>query len=174
MFSTRSRPPQVAPPGDRWIRDRRPPIEPQPVPPVEPRIPQPGDIGPEPGLPAPPDVWFRSRNPGADSAAATATGASAASNGSRPGRGSPRWSTNFTIGFQPPASGSRDLASSLSARITQSGGMQTRSPIAVSVEGGTATLRGVVATPRDRELAGHLVRFEPGIWQVNNELTIAR
>jgi osmotically-inducible protein OsmY len=45
-------------------------------------------------------------------------------------------------------------------------------PMEVSVQGATATLRGVVASARDREMAELLVRFEPGISTVRNELTV--
>jgi hypothetical protein len=48
-----------------------------------------------------------------------------------------------------------------------------RSPLAVSIEHETAILRGVVASPYDRTLAGHLARFEPGVRNVKNELTVA-
>jgi len=48
-----------------------------------------------------------------------------------------------------------------------------RSPVDVSIRNQTAVLRGVVATEHDRTLAGHLARFEPGVRQVNNELTVA-
>jgi hypothetical protein len=44
--------------------------------------------------------------------------------------------------------------------------------ISVSVKGTTAILRGEVASIRDRRLAGLLVLFEPGIGQVQNELTV--
>jgi osmotically-inducible protein OsmY len=48
-----------------------------------------------------------------------------------------------------------------------------RSRLAVSIEHETAILRGVVASPYDRTLAGHLARFEPGVRNVKNELTVA-
>lgn len=47
-----------------------------------------------------------------------------------------------------------------------------RSPLEVTIRQGTAILRGVVASPRDRLLAGHLARFEPGVREVENELTV--
>jgi len=48
-----------------------------------------------------------------------------------------------------------------------------RSPLEVTIRQETAILRGVVASPRDRLLAGHLARFEPGVREVKNELTVA-
>ncbi len=47
-------------------------------------------------------------------------------------------------------------------------------PMEVSVQGGTAILRGVVATPHDRALAEQLVLLEPGIVRVANELEVNR
>lgn len=46
-------------------------------------------------------------------------------------------------------------------------------PLEVSLVGRTAVLRGAVASERDRELAEALVRFEPGISDVQNDLRIA-
>jgi hypothetical protein len=43
----------------------------------------------------------------------------------------------------------------------------------VSLVGRTAVLRGAVATERDRALAEALVRFEPGISDVQNDLRVA-
>jgi len=48
-----------------------------------------------------------------------------------------------------------------------------RSPLEVSIQHETAILRGTVATEHDRILAGHLARFEPGVRNVKNELTVA-
>lgn len=50
--------------------------------------------------------------------------------------------------------------------------LNLRSPIAVSVEDGTATLRGTVASAHDREMAELMMRFEPGISSVKNELEV--
>lgn len=49
----------------------------------------------------------------------------------------------------------------------------SRGPLTVELQDRTATLRGVVATAHDRELAEQLTLLEPGISQVKNELTIA-
>ena len=42
----------------------------------------------------------------------------------------------------------------------------------VLVAGRTATLRGAVASERQRELAEIVARFSPGIFQIQNELTV--
>ena len=43
----------------------------------------------------------------------------------------------------------------------------------VSVADGVATLRGTVASERDRRMAELLLSFEPGIGQIQNDLTVA-
>ena len=61
----------------------------------------------------------------------------------------------------------------LAERLRRALGDRLRSPLQVTIEGQTATLRGVVATEHDRVLAGHVARFEPGVLEVENELTAA-
>lgn len=46
------------------------------------------------------------------------------------------------------------------------------SPITVTMEQDTAVLRGQVRTQRDRQLAEDIVRLEPGVWEVRNELAV--
>ncbi len=51
----------------------------------------------------------------------------------------------------------------------------SRSPLSsveASYQGRTVVLKGVVATARDRELAAKLVRLEPGVDQVQNDLVV--
>jgi len=50
--------------------------------------------------------------------------------------------------------------------------IRRRSPITVTIEGQTATLRGRVASQEDRMLAEDLALMEPGISQVRNELVV--
>jgi hypothetical protein len=73
--------------------------------------------------------------------------------------------------YTPPAGGV------VSQRIsTQFDKVRTRLPVRnteIFVEEGTVTLRGVVAKESDRKLAEQLVRLEPGVRQVVNELTVA-
>jgi len=59
----------------------------------------------------------------------------------------------------------------LAERLRRALGDRLRSPLEVTIDGGTATLRGVLATEHDRVLAGHVARFEPGVLHVENELT---
>jgi BON domain-containing protein len=67
----------------------------------------------------------------------------------------------------PPAT-----ASKLEAHLAKCPAIQATEPLAVSVEGRTAVLQGVVASERDRELAAALVLFEPGISDVRNDLQV--
>jgi osmotically-inducible protein OsmY len=81
--------------------------------------------------------------------------------------------TVVRVGFDytppPPA----QLGSTVAARLEDCTRIRLRSPVEVSMEGTTAVLRGVVATEHDRVMAEQLARLEPGIWKVQNELTVA-
>ncbi len=84
------------------------------------------------------------------------------------------------LGFTPPTAGtiapsraSSAVASRLAERMQNSTWIQNRTPLEVSVDQGTATLRGVVATEHDRLLAERLAMLEGGIWKVENQLKVA-
>jgi osmotically-inducible protein OsmY len=64
------------------------------------------------------------------------------------------------------------ITQNLTRKLEASPTLKARLPVAVSVQGQTATLRGEVATEHDRVLAEQLVRLEPGIWKVQNELVV--
>jgi hypothetical protein len=64
------------------------------------------------------------------------------------------------------------VSSVLTSRLARSMRLSAGAPVEVSMAGDTATLRGVVATPHDRELAEQLVRLEPGVARVTNELRV--
>jgi len=76
------------------------------------------------------------------------------------------------VGFNYGRPATKDVSSALAARLEACPELQRTGPIAVSLEGRTATLRGMVASERDRSLAQLLILFEPGISAVRNELTI--
>lgn len=83
------------------------------------------------------------------------------------------------LGFTPPKPSSvaprlasDAVASRLANRMEQSSWIQNRSPLKVSIDQGTATLRGVVATEHDRVLAERLALLEGGIRRVENLLEI--
>jgi hypothetical protein len=65
-----------------------------------------------------------------------------------------------------------DVVSAVERHLSQSP-IRWAQPFEVSLVGRTAVLRGAVASERDRELAEALVRFEPGISDVQNDLQIA-
>lgn len=94
--------------------------------------------------------------------------------GGRGGRSGEQLAVAIELGFEPPAvSAPEVLSTTLSTKIGQSKRIQTIEPIQVSLVDGTAILRGVVATPHDRELAAQWILLEPGVRAVRNELTVA-
>ena len=80
----------------------------------------------------------------------------------------PRLRVDFAFSQQTTAVISDQLTRRLQAAALRSG----PSRIEVSVAGGVATLRGEVASARDRKLAELLVGFEPGIAAVKNQLAV--
>jgi len=63
----------------------------------------------------------------------------------------------------------------VSARVTRlarAGGVYTPSGITVSLGNGFAVVQGTVGAAGDRALISNLVALEPGIWQVDNQLTV--
>lgn len=78
------------------------------------------------------------------------------------------------LGFQAPqVSNPAVLSETLTAKIGQSKRIQALRPIQVLLaEDGTAVLKGVVATPHDRELAALWLLLEPGVRAVRNELEV--
>lgn len=60
----------------------------------------------------------------------------------------------------------------LAGRLTRLFPAVSENQIEVLVAGKTATLRGAVASARQRELAEIVARFSPGIFQIQNELTV--
>jgi osmotically-inducible protein OsmY len=78
------------------------------------------------------------------------------------------------VAFEVPESSREDLHTTLNTRFER----VTRQPAlrGVSVEldaEGVVVLRGEVATPAQRQLAANMVRLEPGVRKVRNELTLA-
>ncbi len=64
------------------------------------------------------------------------------------------------------------FAGRIAARLERMPQIVKRSPIRVVMRGETAILRGRVASRHDRELAENVVRMEPGVWDVRNELVV--
>ena len=65
-----------------------------------------------------------------------------------------------------------EIQASLERRLRNSPRIRWTSPLELTVDGQTAILRGEVATSRDRELAAAWAEFEPGISDVQNDLTV--
>ncbi len=64
------------------------------------------------------------------------------------------------------------ISSDLIRRLESSPALGLSTPLEVLLQDGTATLRGEVASQRERTLVELLVSFEPGISNVRNELTV--
>lgn len=64
------------------------------------------------------------------------------------------------------------VGASLQRQLDRSAAIRRTGPLEISVEGRTATLRGMVASTKDRELAELLVRLEPGVSDVQNDLRV--
>ena len=77
----------------------------------------------------------------------------------------------LTVGFENDLSGIR-FAPELRRELVNPDHFSSSNRFGVSVVNRTATLRGVVASARERDLAELLVSFEPGISVVRNELRL--
>jgi hypothetical protein len=138
-------------PAERW----QPPVPPSP----------PGPVPAEEA--APPPQWFRT--PPTD-AASTRVLPNASSGISTAGASPIRLtSIGPALDSSTHAGNPAAVVADLIRRNTR---IQRLSPITVRLERETAILRGRVATEHDRQLVELLTRFEPGIWEVRNELTV--
>jgi len=84
----------------------------------------------------------------------------------------PVYPPRLRLGFNLPSE--RQRSHEATRQLDQSLALASLGRIEVSVEGETAILRGEVASEHDAELAELVVRFEPGISDVRNALTIAQ
>jgi osmotically-inducible protein OsmY len=94
--------------------------------------------------------------------------AAAATPNTRTAMNPPRLEVSFAYSAPPAVK----LPSVLSQRLVECPQFHATSPIAVSLAGRTAIVRGAVASAQDRFLAQQLLLFEPGISAVQNELQI--
>jgi len=90
----------------------------------------------------------------------------------RSSRGNRLYSPRLRVDFAFTPGTDAQLSARLANQLQVTETLNLLAPIAVSVADGTATLRGVAASERDREMAGLLVRLEPGVSAVRNELTV--
>ncbi len=78
----------------------------------------------------------------------------------------------LNMGSDLRAPANPQLSTAVTQHLTKSMRLPAGAPVEVSVRGDTALLRGVVATEHDRALAEQLVRLEPGVAKVANELRV--
>ena len=76
------------------------------------------------------------------------------------------------VAFDVPSRDSAEVSSLLARQLAMTPAIRATSPIEVSVAGTTATIRGEVASERDRALIEQMALFEPGISSVRNLLTL--
>jgi len=122
--------------------------------------------------------WFRSPPSGGGGRTGASTGSiggassQAEATASSGGASVPRLPrASVEVGFVGPT-GSRGPGPFLTALLARTPRIARLSPISVTMESDTAVLRGQVRTQRDRQLAEDLVRLEPGVWEVRNELMV--
>jgi len=76
------------------------------------------------------------------------------------------------LGFNHAAPAPEPLATGLAHRLNQASSLGFVQAAGVSLENGTAVLRGSVASDHQRALAEQLLLLEPGVRRVDNQLTV--
>jgi hypothetical protein len=66
------------------------------------------------------------------------------------------------------------LENNLRGVVLRSSALPSKGNVKLAVESGAVVLRGQVATPREKRLVEDMLRLEPGVREVRNELTIGR
>ena len=79
--------------------------------------------------------------------------------------------TKITLGFRRSPPQTTAISQSLERLFGRA--FDSSQPIAVSLEGTTATLTGVVETEEQRSLAAQLTRLEPAVGEVRNQITVS-
>ena len=79
---------------------------------------------------------------------------------------------HLVVDFDYPTPEPAKLSATLQGVMSRAKRLESRVPYEVSMTGRTAILRGEVGTARDRVVAEKLVLLEPGVSQVQNELTV--
>jgi len=97
-----------------------------------------------------------------------------AQNASTAAKEQPAWfEPRIEIGFETPTPQMSAIASTVAASLGANKPNSRFGSVQVAFEGGTAILRGVVATPNDRILAEQVALLEPSVSAVRNDLTVA-
>jgi hypothetical protein len=141
---------------------------------IRPTLPEALEQAPE--VPPGPDQWLRSQGVEDDTTPQSPPVGpnlpdSSRAPGPRGGATHPGWAA-MVVGFPSSPMATDPFAGRIAMILQRTVQIKKRSPIRVDVKNETAILRGRVATKQDRELAENLVRLEPGIWDVRNELIV--
>lgn len=80
--------------------------------------------------------------------------------------------TQLRVAFDRIEPAPDKLSASLTRRLAEIRAIRCQTPIQVEVRGRTAILQGVVTTEHARDLAEQIVRLEPGIETVKNEIEV--
>lgn len=80
---------------------------------------------------------------------------------------------SLDLGFDYAGPATEELAPKFSARVAKFSSVRFHTPLQVSMENGTAVLRGAVASEHERALVEQLALLEPGVRRVDNQLTVA-
>jgi len=81
--------------------------------------------------------------------------------------------TALTLGFEPATAAPRQVSSAIAEHLGALPALHWQVPAQVEMQGRTAILRGVAATEHDRDLAERVVRLEPTVDQVQNQIEVA-
>jgi hypothetical protein len=84
----------------------------------------------------------------------------------------PQVSYAATVGFRPPAVATTVVRADLQAMVNRSSALSRPGNIQVEAAGDVIVLRGKVANDDERRLIEGLVRLEPGVHEVRNELEV--
>lgn len=118
--------------------------------------------------PAPqPEQWFREPTSESTSPGTPAGESSVSPAASGAGYAAVVPARRIAVAVSPGAVGAEATAAS-----SLNGQIQRLSQVTIVMENDTAVLRGQVAAEHDRQLAEILTKFEPGVWQVRNEVTV--
>jgi hypothetical protein len=96
------------------------------------------------------------------------------SGGEPAGQSMPAIRTTFRAAFEYSQPAPDKLSESLTRRLAGIPAIQTQTPLRVGIRGRTAVLRGTVPTEHARLLAEQILRLEPGVDAVRNEIVVEK
>ena len=83
------------------------------------------------------------------------------------------YTTSLHEDFDLPAYAPAQLQTSLQEFVRESSALKSKDKINVTMDGNVVVLRGEVASLSERGLVERMLRMEPGVRDVNNQLTVA-